>query len=88
MVQILLEEQTAALLAAKAQAQGLTLEAYLRTIAESAPPPPNGSPPANGSLPSRSAFEVAQELGILGSLKGAPPDLSTNPAHLEGLFRE
>jgi predicted DNA-binding protein len=30
------------------------------------------------------AFERAKALGIIGSVKGAPSDLSTNPKHLNG----
>jgi hypothetical protein len=35
-----------------------------------------------------SAYELAQELGILGGADDLPPDLSTNPRYLEGLGRE
>ncbi len=31
-----------------------------------------------------SAFELAQRAGIIGLVKDAPADLSTNPRHLEG----
>jgi predicted DNA-binding protein len=32
----------------------------------------------------RSAYELAQEGGLVGSVKGAPKDLSTNRRHFEG----
>jgi predicted DNA-binding protein len=31
-----------------------------------------------------SAYELAEEAGIIGCLRGAPTDLSTNPRHLRG----
>lgn len=32
----------------------------------------------------RSAYELAHEAGLIGSVKRAPKDLSTNPHHFEG----
>ncbi|MBV9573888.1 MAG: ribbon-helix-helix protein, CopG family [Acidobacteriales bacterium] len=32
----------------------------------------------------RSAYELAEEAGIIGSARTAPRDLSTNPRYLEG----
>lgn len=32
-------------------------------------------------------YDVAVRLGILGIAKGLPPDLSTNPEHMEGFGR-
>jgi len=29
-------------------------------------------------------FELLDEVGLVGCVKGAPPDLSTNPKHMEG----
>ena len=29
-------------------------------------------------------FEVLNEVGLIGCVKGGPPDLSTNPKHMEG----
>ena len=34
--------------------------------------------------PSLNARQLAEKLGILGSAKGLPADLSTNPAYMEG----
>ncbi|MFO0898388.1 MAG: hypothetical protein U0836_13270 [Pirellulales bacterium] len=35
-----------------------------------------------------SAFELAQRVGIIGLIKDAPADLSTNPRYLEGFGRD
>jgi len=32
----------------------------------------------------QSAFEMAKQAGLIGRLKGAPKDLSTNPRHMRG----
>lgn len=32
----------------------------------------------------RSAYDLAEEAGIIGSARRAPKDLSTNPRHLKG----
>jgi hypothetical protein len=32
----------------------------------------------------RTAYDVAKEAGLIGCLKGAPIDLSTNPRYFEG----
>jgi hypothetical protein len=34
--------------------------------------------------PRESCYDLAKRLGILGSAKGLPSDLSTNPKHMEG----
>lgn len=34
--------------------------------------------------PRESAVDLARHLGILGSAKGLPADLSTNPVHMDG----
>jgi hypothetical protein len=47
-------------------------------------PSADASPPAE----SQSAYDYVKALGILGSVIDAPPDLSTNPRHLEGLGRD
>jgi hypothetical protein len=33
---------------------------------------------------SRSAYELAEEAGLIGCVRRAPKDLSTNPRHFEG----
>jgi metal-responsive CopG/Arc/MetJ family transcriptional regulator len=38
--------------------------------------------------PRANCRDLAERLGILGSAKGLPADLSTNPAHMEGFGRE
>ncbi len=37
--------------------------------------------------PRENCRELAERLGILGSAKGLPSDLSTNPIHMEGFGR-
>ena len=32
----------------------------------------------------KTAYELGMELGIFGSIEGAPADLSTNPKYMEG----
>jgi metal-responsive CopG/Arc/MetJ family transcriptional regulator len=34
--------------------------------------------------PRESCYDIAKRLGIIGSAKGLPSDLSTNPKHMEG----
>ena len=34
--------------------------------------------------PRMNAFQLAEKLGIIGCIKDAPPDLSTNPKYMEG----
>jgi hypothetical protein len=36
------------------------------------------------SEPRENCYELAVRLGLLGSVKGLPRDLSTNPDHMEG----
>jgi metal-responsive CopG/Arc/MetJ family transcriptional regulator len=38
--------------------------------------------------PRESAYDLAKRLGIIGVYKDAPPDLSTNPEHMEGFGRD
>jgi len=35
-----------------------------------------------------SAFDVLSKAGLIGTLKGGPTDLATNPAHMEGFGGE
>lgn len=37
--------------------------------------------------PRPTARQLAEQLGVLGSAKGLPADLSTNPDHMEGFGR-
>jgi len=32
----------------------------------------------------RTAYDVAEQLGLIGRVRGAPRDLSTNPRHMKG----
>jgi hypothetical protein len=38
--------------------------------------------------PQENCLQLAERLGILGSIKGLPPDLSTNPDYMEGFGRD
>jgi hypothetical protein len=38
--------------------------------------------------PRESCLDIAERLGIIGIYKDAPPDLSTNPEHMEGFGRD
>ncbi|MBV8487400.1 MAG: ribbon-helix-helix protein, CopG family [Planctomycetaceae bacterium] len=38
--------------------------------------------------PRESAYDLAKRLGMIGVYKDAPPDLSTNPEHMEGFGRD
>ena len=38
--------------------------------------------------PRESCYDLAKRLGIIGSAKGLPSDLSTNPKHMEGFGRD
>jgi metal-responsive CopG/Arc/MetJ family transcriptional regulator len=38
--------------------------------------------------PRESCYDIAKRLGIIGSAKGLPADLSTNPKHMEGFGRD
>jgi hypothetical protein len=38
--------------------------------------------------PGESCYDLAKRLGVLGSAKGLPSDLSTNPKHMEGFSRD
>ena len=48
---------------------------------------PTGTP-QNGAAKRKSAYDVAMELGLIGSAKNTPPDLSSNPKHMEGFGRD
>ena len=37
---------------------------------------------------SRSAYELAEQAGLIGCVRRAPRDLSTNPRHLEGFGKK
>jgi hypothetical protein len=38
--------------------------------------------------PRETCLDIARRLGIIGSAKGLPADLSTNPKHMEGFGRD
>jgi metal-responsive CopG/Arc/MetJ family transcriptional regulator len=37
--------------------------------------------------PRQSCLDIARRIGFIGAYKGTPPDLSTNPKHMEGFRR-
>jgi hypothetical protein len=39
-------------------------------------------------VPKESCLDMARRLGLIGVYKDAPPDLSTNPEHMEGFGRD
>jgi hypothetical protein len=43
-----------------------------------------GATKKNGDPSTESFFDAASRLGLIGSLRGGPSDLSSNPAHMEG----
>ena len=47
-----------------------------------------GITPPFKKAPERSCFELAQDLGLVGTITDAPVDLSTNKVHFEGFRRE
>lgn len=36
----------------------------------------------------QSAYDIAKRLGVIGSFKGGPKDLSTNPKYFEGFGKD
>ena len=38
--------------------------------------------------PRETCLDIARRIGIVGVYKDAPPDLSTNPEHMEGFGRD
>jgi hypothetical protein len=38
-------------------------------------------------VPGETCLDLARRIGVLGSAKGLPADLSTNPDHMEGFGR-
>ena len=55
----------------------LSLEEALRRYREQTASGHSGPPPAT-------ALEMLNKNGLAGSIKDAPPDVSTNPIHMEG----
>jgi hypothetical protein len=63
-----------------AEAKSLSPEERQKLIRELSQP----SPPANGEQEQRSLYDALNARGLIGCLKDAPPDLSTNPKYMEG----
>jgi metal-responsive CopG/Arc/MetJ family transcriptional regulator len=62
-------------LRSRSQAQGTTESELVRQALENY---------LEHSKEERSAYELAEEAGIIGPVRNAPKDLSTNPRHLKG----
>jgi metal-responsive CopG/Arc/MetJ family transcriptional regulator len=39
-------------------------------------------------VPRESCLDIARRIGFIGAYKDTPPDLSTNPEHMEGFGRD
>ncbi len=39
-------------------------------------------------VPQESCLDIARRIGFIGAYKNTPPDLSTNPDHMEGFGRD
>ena len=59
----------------EAKAEGVSPSALVRRLLEAHYHP---------APPQENCFHLATRLGILGSIKGLPAELSTNPNHVEG----
>ena len=66
-------------LEAEAREKGVRPSVIVRQVS-------GGAPPVEGSTPN--CLELAERLGLIGSAKGLPTDLSTNPEHMEGFGRD
>lgn len=47
-----------------------------------------GAQKKNGDVGAESFLSAASRLGLVGSLQGGPPDLSTSPCYMEGFGRD
>ena len=73
------DEQLKKELEAEAREKGVSPSAIVREVLEEH---------MRRRTPRESAYDLAKRLGILGSAKGLPTDLSTNPKHMEGFGRD
>ena len=78
-INVRVESQLKQQLEREAQAPGVSPSAIVRQLLEER----YRQPP-----PSENCHQLAQRLGILGSVPGLPSDLSTNPDFLEGFGRD
>ena len=71
-----------AALARRAAARGLAVEDYL---AAEYPPDPAGpaGAPADARPAGETAYDAFARLGVIGCVKGGPPDVATNPKYME-----
>ena len=73
-----------------AGAKNLAPEDRQRLIAELArtAPPDETSVPETENGEIRTLFDALNARGLIGCIKDAPPDLSTNPKYMEGFGRD
>jgi hypothetical protein len=63
-----------------ARERGMSVDALLRDLLRHA----HHGEGENGTSAEQTCYELAAASGILGVVGDAPPDLSTNPDHLDG----
>jgi hypothetical protein len=68
--------------------QQLELEARARGVSPSAIVRQALEEHLRQQAPRETCYDIAKRLGIIGSAKGLPPDLSTNPEYMEGFGRD
>jgi Ribbon-helix-helix protein, copG family len=78
-INVRVESQLKQRLELEAKAKGVSPSAIVRQLLEEHYRQPQ---------PRENCHQLAQRLGILGSIKGLPADLSTNPDHMEGFGRD
>ena len=74
-INVRVEGQLKQRLESEARAKGTSPSAIVRRLLEERYRQPE---------PRENCYELALRLGLLGSVKGLPPDLSTNPDYMEG----
>jgi hypothetical protein len=77
-INVRVESQLKQRLELEAKAKGVSPSAIVRQLLEEHYRQP----------PAENCYQLAQRLGILGSIKGLPADLSTNPDYMEGFGRD
>jgi hypothetical protein len=78
-INVRIEERVKQQLEAEARLKGVSPSAVVRQAIEEH---------LKQQKPAESCYDLAKRLGILGSAKGLPSDLSTNPKYREGFGRD
>ncbi len=73
-INVRIESQLKQRLEIEAKAKGVSPSAIVRQLLEE----------HYQESASENCYQLAQRLGVIGSIKGLPSDLSTNPDHMEG----